>query len=293
MIRVFESAAVSTIVTLFKNKKQSETIETIFAKNIDLTSIKIHKNNKNILSYYPENLWGMLLSENIEIINKIVEKSNYLKNFAEINACTTANEAEKFEKLIQLNYNNNCIKFVNNGSIDRFVSLWGKKTIKKTMLKPFLDLKKIKNERREKMFLKPKLIFVKLSKHPEVLIDYKGEYSSANTNMVYDLKKYNLKFLGGYFNSKLFDFVYGSLFGGLSMFGTYQFQAPQIRICPIPKITEYEQKKFVTIVDQILSAKSLNPKADTSVLEKQIDEIVYKLYDLTEEEIAIIESSVK
>ena len=36
-------------------------------------------------------------------------------------------------------------------------------------------------------------------------------------------------------------------------------------------------------------AKKENPSADTSALEKKIDEIVYKLYGLTEEEIAIVE----
>ncbi len=32
-----------------------------------------------------------------------------------------------------------------------------------------------------------------------------------------------------------------------------------------------------------------NPQADTSALENEIDEMVYKLYGLTEEEIGIIE----
>jgi len=42
---------------------------------------------------------------------------------------------------------------------------------------------------------------------------------------------------------------------------------------------------------KILSTKKANPNADTSKLEKQIDELVYKLYDLTDEEIAIIENT--
>jgi len=41
--------------------------------------------------------------------------------------------------------------------------------------------------------------------------------------------------------------------------------------------------------DQILSAKKQNPEADTNQLERQIDQLVYKLYDLIEEEIKIIE----
>jgi len=46
---------------------------------------------------------------------------------------------------------------------------------------------------------------------------------------------------------------------------------------------------FITFVDQILAAKQKDPSADTSVLERQIDEMVYKLYGLTPEEIEIVE----
>jgi len=48
-------------------------------------------------------------------------------------------------------------------------------------------------------------------------------------------------------------------------------------------------KKHNFLVDQILSSKKQNPDADTSNLEHQIDQLAYKLYDLTEEEIKIIE----
>ena len=60
-----------------------------------------------------------------------------------------------------------------------------------------------------------------------------------------------------------------------------------------------ELQPFITLIDQILAAK--NPPqspftkgenkgdADTSTLEHQIDEMVYKLYELTPEEIAIVE----
>jgi len=39
------------------------------------------------------------------------------------------------------------------------------------------------------------------------------------------------------------------------------------------------QQPFIPLVDQILAAKKKDPNADTSALEKQIDEMVYKLYD--------------
>ena len=52
-----------------------------------------------------------------------------------------------------------------------------------------------------------------------------------------------------------------------------------------------KKAEITSIVDQILTAKKANPQADTTALEKQIDTLVYQLYDLTEAEIAIIENS--
>ena len=55
------------------------------------------------------------------------------------------------------------------------------------------------------------------------------------------------------------------------------------------------QQPFITLVTQIFAAKKKDPQADTSALEKQIDEMVYALYNLTpskgsfREEIAIVE----
>jgi adenine-specific DNA-methyltransferase len=53
----------------------------------------------------------------------------------------------------------------------------------------------------------------------------------------------------------------------------------------IPK----DKSIFIKLVDQILTAKKSDPKADTTALEKAIDQLVYQLYGLTEEEIKIVE----
>ena len=42
-------------------------------------------------------------------------------------------------------------------------------------------------------------------------------------------------------------------------------------------------------MDGILSTKDTDPSADTSELETEIDQLIYSLYGLTNEEIAIVE----
>ncbi|MBN2676333.1 MAG: diaminopimelate epimerase [Alphaproteobacteria bacterium] len=62
-----------------------------------------------------------------------------------------------------------------------------------------------------------------------------------------------------------------------------------IRQLPIPEISKEQQKEFVEIVDQIMEAKKKDPNADTSELENKIDDMVYDLYNLTDEERKIVE----
>ena len=61
---------------------------------------------------------------------------------------------------------------------------------------------------------------------------------------------------------------------------------------PIPEIGIDSQKELLGIINNIVSLKMSNPYHDTSVLEKQIDNIVYQLYGLTGDEIKIIEQSI-
>jgi hypothetical protein len=51
-------------------------------------------------------------------------------------------------------------------------------------------------------------------------------------------------------------------------------------------------KPFYNLTEQIISSKKQNPEVETNQLEKEIDKLVYELYNLTEEEIKIIEGNI-
>ena len=57
----------------------------------------------------------------------------------------------------------------------------------------------------------------------------------------------------------------------------------------IPDISQNQQQEIITLVDKILAAKKADSSTDTTEWEKQIDQKVYELYGLTEDEIAIVE----
>ena len=298
-VKVFESAGVSTIITQLSKTSQKDFLECHIYQNT--TDIKFkQKYSKDILFMCPNNIWSCLINQNVKLFKKLIEKSEILANWADVNACSTAAEAEVYENSLIKNENQFCFKYINNGTITKYWNIWKTKPIRKgNLLRPYLPYDVI-TERRKNMFSLPKLIFGKLSKTSKVCIDLQGIYASANTNMVYNIKSYNMKFLLGYLNSKTYNFLYRMMFGGLSMLGTLQFQAPQIKKSLIPSLKNNNfnliSKSIEKSVDKILAITQTddylqNQEKQNAVkeYEKQIDVMVYKLYELTYDEVLTID----
>lgn len=72
---------------------------------------------------------------------------------------------------------------------------------------------------------------------------------------------------------------------------THTLQINDGRLIPIYIPEDRVHSQTSRIVDKIINAKKNNINADISEFEMEIDQIVYQLYDLTDEEIAIIENS--
>lgn len=100
----------------------------------------------------------------------------------------------------------------------------------------------------------------------------------------------NLNFILGILNSKLTNTWFEYYYNTTKVSGNYfDLNGNQIGSIPIPTATKEQQKEIITLVDKILAAKKQDSSADTTEWEKQIDQKVYELYDLTSEEIAIVE----
>ena len=91
-------------------------------------------------------------------------------------------------------------------------------------------------------------------------------------------------------NSRLLDW-YFRLIGVERDGGYFEYKPMFIERLPVPQITAVEQFPFNRLVGLILSAKEADPAADTSELEREIDRLVYDLYGLTDEEIAVVEDA--
>jgi adenine-specific DNA-methyltransferase len=70
----------------------------------------------------------------------------------------------------------------------------------------------------------------------------------------------------------------------------FQLDKEPLQGMPLPANTSSKTAKEIEkLVDKILAAKAANPPANTSALERQIDNLVYRLYNLTWEEVRVIE----
>ncbi|PXF59288.1 MAG: hypothetical protein C4B58_04015 [Deltaproteobacteria bacterium] len=120
-------------------------------------------------------------------------------------------------------------------------------------------------------------------------------YASADVYFITEKdKSICLKYVLALLNSKLYYlWLYHRGKRKGEMLELYQKPLSEI---PIKKISEDEQKSFIKIVDKILPLTQSedyiqSPKKQSQVktFEEEIDQLVYKLYDLTPEEIKIVE----
>ncbi|EIU4097276.1 Eco57I restriction-modification methylase domain-containing protein [Campylobacter jejuni] len=129
-----------------------------------------------------------------------------------------------------------------------------------------------------------------MAKEPCFSYETSFAFAMAPANIITsnsDILKYILAFLNS-------DFIYLMLrkfYMGGGIEG--ELKTNNLEKLPIPKINSKNQKladELINLVDEILKVKEQDKNANTQELENKINSLVYKLYNLTEEEIKIIEN---
>ncbi|GAA9452738.1 hypothetical protein BTM442_00760 [Helicobacter pylori] len=139
-------------------------------------------------------------------------------------------------------------------------------------------------------FEKEKIVYpCIMAKEPCFVYEEKGFYAPAPANIITS-DKIEIKYITALLNSKCIYFAMRKFYMGGGIEG--ELKTNNLEKIPIPQITPQNQKLADKITDcakAILEAKEKDPKANTQQLEKEIDALVYQLYNLTDEEIKIIE----
>jgi len=176
-------------------------------------------------------------------------------------------------------------------------------------LKEFLSRENLTTKKAKISFLKqPKIISQRLIAHiqnpmPRIMImatlDLEGNIFSVDTveNTIITDKNYDLRYVVALLNSSFISwFAYRFIF--CSAIRTMDFDNYYVGKIPVVELNKEEQKPAIKLVDRILPITKTddyleNPtkQAEVREYEQQIDQLVYKLYGLTPEEIRIVENS--
>ncbi|EDO8836145.1 class I SAM-dependent DNA methyltransferase [Campylobacter coli] len=159
----------------------------------------------------------------------------------------------------------------------------------KTPNKPYFYLHR---EREEKFFKKGEEKIISQVRCIEPIFVYSNEnFYGSRALFFIQTCRINLKYLTGVLNSKLIAFWLkhkGKIQGNL-----FKIDKEPLLNIPIVNINSKNEKlanKLISLVDEILKAKEQDKNANTQELENKINSLVYKLYNLTEDEIKIIEN---
>ena len=156
---------------------------------------------------------------------------------------------------------------------------------KKAGTNQWYELQASPSDRLDSLFGEEKLFWMDMSD--------RGRFAYSDTEIYCNDKGFmmtgsSLKYLCAVLNSSLITWLMQNtaLTTGV---GLTQWKKFAVERLPVPQISATKQRPFITLVDHILSAKTADPKADTTEQEAEIDRLVYGLYGLTPKEIAAVE----
>ena len=113
-----------------------------------------------------------------------------------------------------------------------------------------------------------------------------GYYLANSCNYIMPSNTIDLYCLLGFLSSKTINWFF-RCFSTNSNVNGYE-----VDNFPIPLIDLDIQLRISELVKKVINSKRTNNFADTSTIEKKIDELVYKAYELSKDDVKIIEQSI-
>ena len=282
--QLFKGALVATCIVLFK-KEIPENIHTFcLSANNDLTTI----NNfgfavmpqQTPIRFYPKGYYFPLIRhQDFSIIQKMNDSTTFLGDM--IQSATQGdfnltNESFCFSTTpsdVKMYRGCHVHRFYIDEVVDEYIQNGYKQSVITTNTKnTYLVCQQISGMTDKRRFN------VSLTKRDKCLFG-----NSVNKIELKDSEK--AKYILAIINSRIIDWYFRKTSTNNHV-NIYELEQ-----LPIPRATHEQQQTIMDIVDKIIQQKRSNPYSDTSILEKEIDNLVYQLYNLTPEEIAVIEQN--
>lgn len=282
-INVFKEADTYTVILSIKNNNNIKDFK--YQRYYNTSDIYILP--KHIFSIdlaISDNENKIVLSEELKLISKITNQKNILSKYVDI-ICGTSKEG--FGKCISPIETKDNAPVLQSSDILSYKIKW---------LGKYIDKKLFPKNKINNYFNIPKIVMARMTDRIRCAWDNNNFYC-AKINVIVS-KQHNqelLKSILGILNSNLINYYYKEIYRALHKKGdALGFDIPSIEKLPFPNIEK--SNNICIVVDKILeitqSEDYLENKEKQDVVkeyEKQIDIMVYKLYDLTYQEVLIID----
>jgi hypothetical protein len=296
--KVFEDAAVETVIIEFKKKEEFEICKILAYKKDD----KVTHLDESLKYLVPKKSWEIydepkfniyISDEPLKVLNKIHRKGKRLEEIADFTLGITP-----YDK-----YKGHSKELIENKGFHSEVKLSDeyKPLIKGENIVPYyVDEKEngyikygawLGAPREERFFTEPRVIVRQIvsGKPPKIYAGYtdKPLYFTQIGFSIIPKSDINVFELTALLNSKLMNFYHKYLFLDIEK---ELFQKILIENCKLFPCLPFKDSNLINeIVVEIIAAKSIDTETDTTQLETKLDKIIYDLYNLTEEEIKIVE----
>ena len=300
---VFDSATVDSILSFISKQKSNYIEASHFTSKKEIVCNTVCKSKVD-----PIQPIDFIFSKYINLLEKLSANSSISDayNLKAENACATS-DAYLLQNILEDNKyfdEDTMLKFINTGTIDKYTNKWGRKPT--TYLKKHYECpvvfksefnKVFKNSYNSKSYA-PKLIIKGLTLL-DACIDVCGNIiPGKSTIIICNNDEQKLKIISAIINSKISTFYLKEKNLSSSYCGGISYTPDMINSIPCPNLSEEDKNDILLLVEKILEIKNSNNYKDQDMisivvnLQSKLDALFYKLYNLTEEEIKIIEENV-
>ena len=285
-IKVFD-AGVTPVISFFSKIIVNKIIVNKYINNYEL--LPLFEIDNTVI----DNNLGILLSNNSNILIKLMENDSVFENYLVCENPFSTSEAYKLIKIIGNNEDDKySFRLTNTGTIDPFVSLWGQKNtsyLKNKYLHPTINSKifKVEFPKRFEQTISRKIIIAGM-RYLECFYDCKGKYvAGKSTLIIRNITDDNYEFFTCLLNSKLIFFYIKESYSSMGIDGGISFNADMIHKLPIPNL----DKAFVNLIHEVY-IKILQSEYESSSFYEQLNLMniyFYRFYNLSYEEVLAIE----
>ncbi len=289
---VFDNVTASTtVINYSKNYSESNRIKVVHALeglNSDVTSTKcIEQSTFNNLEF----VFSLSSESNDELFKKLSINTLPLSNIRKdiVNGIVTAKGKSQF--ISNKKESDQYKPLIEGKDVGRFLPIFNNKYI-------LFDRKILHRARADYVWQTPeKLIIRRISGGNSPLVSAYDDnkfhtFASTNNIILKENSGFLIKFILALLNSKLLNWYYVQKFTNGSTL-TVNISKTYLDQLPIKNVPASVQDKFVQIIDTAISKQKTDSEYIPDSELEAINNLVYDLYDLNPEEIAIIEESAK